>query len=436
MEKRIKVDFLAPPFEGHLNPLIEMAEKLKDKYDIRFITGKDKNEIIINSGFQVENILTEENEVFERLSNTEKQVKTNFFELKKQFFENLRLIPKVTDELKELMRKNKTDIIVADFIVVSSVFCSKELGIPFITTMPTSFAPENKDGTPAYFGGLSPDSTIYSKIRDYFARKQIRLFKKTIYYLFYNQIKKMNFRLYNNCGEENIYSPYSMLGLGMKEFEFKRSWPKQYHFAGACCETPLYYREKINKEKISDILEEKYKYKRKILVTLGTHLKWAKKTLTENIEKIAENFEDTLFVVTMGEKNREFGILAGKIKENMVITDYLPYTGHLDSFDYVIHHGGAGITYNCIKYKKPSLVVPQDYDQFDFAARIEYFETGIKAENINDTEDITQKLNILFNKEKWKKLEQLSEDFKKYQPYKILDSEIKRLFQEYGGGKK
>ena len=61
----------------------------------------------------------------------------------------------------------------------------------------------------------------------------------------------------------------------------------------------------------------KYKYKRKILVTLGTHLKWAKKTLTENIEKIAENFEDTLFVVTMGEKNREFGILAGKIKENM-----------------------------------------------------------------------------------------------------------------------
>ena len=334
------------------------------------------------------------------------------------------------------MRKNKTDIIVADFIVVSSVFCSKELGIPFITTMPTSFAPENKDGTPAYFGGLSPDSTIYSKIRDYFARKQIRLFKKTIYYLFYNQIKKMNFRLYNNCGEENIYSPYSMLGLGMKEFEFKRSWPKQYHFAGACCETPLYYREKINTEKISDILEEKYKYKRKILVTLGTHLKWAKKTLAENIEKIAENFEDTLFVVTMGEKNREFDILAGKIKENMVITDYLPYTGYLDSFDYVIHHGGAGITYNCIKYKKPSLVVPQDYDQFDFAARIEYFETGIKAENINDTEDITQKLNILFNKEKWKKLEQLSEDFKKYQPYKILDSEIKRLLQEYGGRKK
>ena len=436
MEKRIKVDFLAPPFEGHLNPLIEMAEKLKDKYDIRFITGKNKNEILINSGFQVENILTEENEVFERLSNTEKQVKINFFELKKQFSENLRLIPKVTDELKELMQKNKTDIIVADFIVVSSVFCSKDLGIPFITTMPTSFAPENKDGTPAYLGGLSPDNSFYGKIRDYFARKQIRLFKKTIYYLFYNQIKKMNFRLYNDNKEENLYSPYSILGLGMEEFEYKRSWPKQYCFAGACCETPLYYTKKTNTEKTADILKEKNKYKRKVLVSLGTHLKWAKKTLVPDMEKIAENFEDTLFVVTMGDKNSDTGILTEKRRENLVITDYLSYTGYFDSFDYVIHHGGAGITYNCIKYKKPSLVIPHDYDQFDFAARIEYFGTGIRAGNISRTEDITQKLNILFQKEKWEELEQLSEDFKKYQPHVILDREIRRLFLEYGGGKK
>ena len=436
MEKRIKVDFLAPPFEGHLNPLIEMAEKLKDKYDIRFITGKNKNEILINSGFQVENILTEENEVFERLSNTEKQVKMNFFELKKQFSENLRLIPKVTDELKELMKKNKTDIIVADFIVVSSVFCSKDLGIPFITTMPTSFALENKDGTPAYLGGLSPVNSVYGKIRDYCARKQIRIFKKTIYYLFYNQIKKMNFRLYNDNKEENLYSPYSILGLGMEEFEYKRSWPKQYYFAGACCETPLYYTKKMNTEKTEDILKEKNKYKRKVLVSLGTHLKWAKKTLIPNMEKIAENFEDTLFVVTMGDQNCDTDILTEKRRENVVITDYLSYTGYFDSFDYVIHHGGAGITYNCIKYKKPSLVIPHDYDQFDFAARIEYFKTGIKADNINHIKDITQKLKVLFKSEKWEELEQLSEDFKKYQPHEVLDREIRRLFLEYGGGKK
>lgn len=433
MERKIKVDFLAPPFEGHLNPLIEMAGKLRDKYDIRFITGKNKNEILLNSGFRVENILIEENEIFERLSNTEKQVKTNFFQLKKQFSENLRLIPKVTRELKELMKENETDIIVADFIVVSSVFCSQDLGIPFITTMPTGFALENKDGTPAYFGGLSPSASLYGKIRDYFARKQIRLFKKAIYYLFYNQIKKTGFRLYNENGEENLYSPYSILGLGMKEFEYKRSWPEQYRFAGSCCETPLYYMEKIHTEKIPEILDQKDSYKRRVLVSLGTHLKWAKKTFIENMAKIAENFEDTFFVITMGNKENGADIITEEKRGNMVITDYLPYTGYFDKFDYVIHHGGAGITYNCIKYKKPSLVIPQDYDQFDFAARIEYFKTGIKAANIKDTKDVTEKLDLLFKKEKWEELEQLSENFKKYSPHKLLDDEIKRLFLENGG---
>ena len=48
----------------------------------------------------------------------------------------------------------------------------------------------------------------------------------------------MKFTLYNKNDEENLYSPYSILGLGMKEFEYKRSWPEQYQFAGVCCETP------------------------------------------------------------------------------------------------------------------------------------------------------------------------------------------------------
>ena len=434
MERKIKVDFFAPPFEGHLNPLIEIAEKLKHKYDIRFITGKDKNNILMESGFRVDNILTDENDVFVRVSDTEKQVKNNFFELKKQFSENLRLIPKVARELKELVEKNETDIIVADFVVISSVFCSQDTKIPFITTMPTSFALENKDGTPAYFGGLKPNDSLYGKLRDFFARKQIRLFKKTIYYLFYHKIKKMNFDLYNEKGEENLYSPYSILGLGMEEFDFTRSWPAQYKFAGACCETPLYYAQNSDINKTAEFFQKKSNYKRKVLITLGTHLKWAKKILEENIEKIACNFEDTLFVITMGDENNERATDPVKKKSNVAVIDYLSYTKYLDWFDYVIHHGGAGITYNCIKYKKPSLVIPHDYDQFDFAARIEHFKTGITAKNISNTEDVVKKLKILFEREKWEELTKLSEDFRRYSPHKVLDSEIERLLSKQKGG--
>ena len=246
----------------------------------------------------------------------------------------------------------------------------------------------------------------------------------------------MKFTLYNKNDEENLYSPYSILGLGMKEFEYKRSWPEQYQFAGACCETPSYYTNRVQTGKIADIFEKKNEYKRKVLVTLGTHLKWAKKTLAESIEKIAENFQDTLFVVTMGRASSDAETTAEERTGNVVITDYLSYTDYFHRFDYVIHHGGAGITYNCIKYKKPSLVIPQDYDQFDFAARIEYFKTGFRAKNINNIKDVTKKLNILFNKEKWTELEQLSEDFMGYSPHELLDSEIERLILEYGGGRK
>ena len=433
MKKKIKIDFLVPPFDGHLNPLLELARKIKNenKYEIRFITGKDKNEKVKACGFEVENILLDENEVFEKISNTEKQVKINALELKKQFAENLRLIPKVTEELKSLLKSNKTEIIVSDFIAISAVFCSKELDIPLITTMPTSFAIENKDGTPAYLGGLKPKSSIYGEIRDYFARKQIRIFKKFIYFLFYKEIKKLNFKLYNENGEENLYSQDSILGFGMKEFEFKRSWPKQYISIGYCCGVE---ESEGNNSEISGLINQG-KYKRRVLVSLGTHLNWGKKTLVEDVKKIAEEFQDTLFVITMGKKNSEKENLVIKT-ENLMVIDYLSYEKYFSCFDYIIHHGGAGITYNAIKYRKPSLVIPHDYDQFDFAARIEYFNIGLRGKSIKNSKNMIKKLNELFMIKEWRNLEKLSEEFHKYKPEKILEMEIERLLKAKNEGLK
>ena len=54
--------------------------------------------------------------------------------------------------------------------------------------------------------------------------------------------------------------------------------------------------------------------------------------------------------------------------------------------DYVIHHGGAGIFYQCIEFKKPALILPHDYDQFDYAIR--GVEAGIAFQaHRNRTED-------------------------------------------------
>ena len=210
----------------------------------------------------------------------------------------------------------------------------------------------------------------------------------------------------------------------MEEFEYERTWPIQYKFIGSCPETPEYYSKKLSDENIETLLGKSYK--RKVLVTLGTHLKWAKKILLQDIEEVAKNFEDTLFVVTIGKIDYEIDKLNIK-SNNVMIVEYLSYTDYLKEFDYVIHHGGAGITYNCIKYKIPSLVIPHDYDQFDYAARIEYFDVGIRIKNRKNIDDVVKKINILFERKDWKNLEKLSNDFKKYYPHKTLDEEIERL---------
>jgi glyoxylase-like metal-dependent hydrolase (beta-lactamase superfamily II) len=48
----------------------------------------------------------------------------------------------------------------------------------------------------------------------------------------------------------------------------------------------------------------------------------------------------------------------------------------------VVHHGGAGITYAAIRAGVPAVVLPQDYDQFDYAARIHAGGAGLLLQSL------------------------------------------------------
>src|SRR5690606_17103519 len=49
---------------------------------------------------------------------------------------------------------------------------------------------------------------------------------------------------------------------------------------------------------------------------------------------------------------------------------YINYENGLERFSAVVHHGGAGIVHHTLRAGLPCVVWPQDYDQFDFAARL------------------------------------------------------------------
>jgi UDP:flavonoid glycosyltransferase YjiC (YdhE family) len=68
----------------------------------------------------------------------------------------------------------------------------------------------------------------------------------------------------------------------------------------------------------------------------------------------------------------------------------------LPRFDAIVHHGGAGVTCAAIAAAKPSLVVPHDFDQFDYAARVEHFGLGLRARRIGSA-DAARKLRRILD---------------------------------------
>lgn len=93
----------------------------------------------------------------------------------------------------------------------------------------------------------------------------------------------------------------------------------------------------------------------------------------------------------------------------------------IDDIDVIIHHGGSGIMYECIKYGKPSIVFPQDYDQFDNAARIEYANLGVRVKNFKD---------VIVALEKIQKMDNFKYFLSKYQKILVNSNPINSIIEE------
>lgn len=53
--------------------------------------------------------------------------------------------------------------------------------------------------------------------------------------------------------------------------------------------------------------------------------------------------------VTLGDGAKDFS--EEEVAPNATVVSYLPYKEYIPQMDYVIHHGGAGIFYQCIEFK-------------------------------------------------------------------------------------
>ena len=415
--KRINIDVVVVPLSGHLYPTMNLLAPLLNnpKYKIRLFTGPQKKAVCQAAGFHVVPILENHIEDFECAANNDQQL--GILSAYHQLSSSIDLINLVSDQLFDEWSKDRPDIVVADFITLSGGLVANQLGIPWISTMATQFAIETTDGPPCFFGGLGSSKNGWQVSVQFLGRKATRLVKRIVSFLLRNRLKRYNFKLYNQLGQETIYSPYSILGIGMKEVELKKGFPKHYKWigpSGASVEAVEDYPLDLSA----------FPNRKKVLVTCGTQLAWAKENLIYQATQLAKAHPDCHFFVTRGVGGQPFK--CENLMENLSVVSYLPYKEYIPLMDYVIHHGGAGIFYQCIIYGKPALILPHDYDQFDYAVR--GVEAGVAYTAKRDnSKEIGQAFDRLLAKENWTELENLRQVAQSYHPTEILEGEIHRL---------
>ncbi|WP_375555511.1 glycosyltransferase [Streptococcus nidrosiense] len=418
--KKIKIDVVAVPLSGHLYPTLNLLAPLlqNPQYEIRLLTGPQKKAVAEAVGFQVLPILEGHVKEFEKAANNKEQL--GIISAYRQLSASIDLINSVSDQLLDEWQKNRPDIVIADFITLSGGLVANQLGIPWITTMATQFVLETTDGPPCLIGGMGSPKNAWQAAVQFLGRKGTRLVKRIVSFSFRDRLKRYNFRLYNQLDQETIYSPYSILGIGMKEVELKKGFPKHYKWVG-----PSGASVEAGEDYPLDL--SVFPNRKKVLVTCGTQLAWAKDNLIFQAKQLAKAHPDFHFFVTRGVGGEPFQ--CENLMENLSLVSYLPYKEYIPQMDYVIHHGGAGIFYQCIIYGKPALILPHDYDQFDYAVRGVEAGVAFTAKRDNSKE-IGQAFEKLIAKENWPELENLRQAAQSYHPTEILESEIHRLLAD------
>ena len=418
--KKIKIDVVIVPLSGHLYPTMNLLLPLLDnpQYEIRLFTGPQKKTVAEAAGFNVVTILEGHVEEFEKAANNSEQL--GILSAYHQLSSSIDLINLVSDQLFDEWSKDRPDIVVADFITLSGGLVANQLGIPWISTMATQFAIETTDGPPCFFGGLGSPKNRWQVSVQFLGRKATRLVKRIVSFSFRDSLKRYNFKLYNQLGHETIYSPYSILGIGMKEVELKKGFPEHYKWVG-----PSGASVEAGEDYPLDL--SPFMDRKKVLVSCGTQLAWAKENLIYQATQLAKAHPDCHFFVTRGVGGESFQ--CENLMENLSVVSYLPYKEYIPQMDYVIHHGGAGIFYQCIIYGKPALILPHDYDQFDYAVR--GVEAGVAFTAKRDNSKVIgQAFDSLLAKEDWSELEILRQAAHSYHPTEILESEIHRLLAD------
>lgn len=366
-----RIDLLAPPFAGHLHPILAMGRVLNDLAEVRVLSTEAAQARIHMAGLQGEVVLADVDARLRAITDPPHRVGSNPLRLHAQFDASLGLLEAFAAALRERYAKERPDLLIADFTLPVAGPIATHHGIPWWTSHPSPCVIEAPGGPPAYLGGWLPGRGWLGALRDRCAALAVRGFKRTIGHLYARRLKALGFDgLYRDDGSEAAYSPQRILALSLREFEFERRWPSSVDFIG-----PLLWSPPAVGPPPPSVEDGRPQ----ILISLGTHLAFAKPALIAELERIAAAHPEWCLHFSAGrfDVNAAHSVASpepGRLQQHA----WADYPSWIPRMQTVVHHGGAGVLWECLRAGVPQLVLPQDYDQFDHAARLEAAGVGLR----------------------------------------------------------
>lgn len=363
---RPRVDLVAPPFAGHLHPIIAAALAIRSLAEVRIISTPAAMSRVRQAGLCGLPILAQADPLLEEIANPARPAGSNPLRLWRQFRTSFAIMEAFAQALDALYHDTPSEerprLLIADFTLAVAGPIARRYGIAWWTSHPSPCVIETPDGPPAYLGGLTLRRDLPGRLRNRLGRAGIRAFKRLIGQLYRQRLAALGVpRIYRRDGSEAAYSDACILALGLPELEFAERWPSALTFIGPLLWSPP-GRGPEPPPAVPDTQQ--------VLVTLGTHQLAAKRRLLLALSKIASSRPDWQLHFSAGGHADALGTLPA-LPANLHAHAWVDYARWIPQMDAVLHHGGTGILWECLRAGVRQLVFPQDFDQFDYAARLE-----------------------------------------------------------------
>lgn len=378
---RPRIELLAPPFAGHLHPILAIGRALRDIADVEVISTEAAQPRIRAAGLAGSAVVPGADAALRAIVDPPHAVGAHPLRLHAQFQRSLELLDAFGKALDARYAASRPDLAIADFTLPVAGAAAQRRGIPWWTSHPSPCVIEAPGGPPAYLGGWMPGVGVLGRARDALAARAVSSFKWSAHRLHRRRLATLGFpSLYRDDGSEAAYSSECILGLGLRELEFERAWPAALHFVGPMLWSPPDVGAPVPDDDAVNVL-----------ATLGTHLGWAKRRMGERLDTVAQAFPAIALHFSDGrlQTGAHGADAAHRALQRHAWVDYPSWVPRMRA---VLHHGGAGVMWECLRAGVPALVLPNDYDQFDHAARLQAAGVALRLRHARDIEPALRRL--------------------------------------------